>query len=173
MSSKPFITGVTLTFAITMSTTYLLQRSLDETAPSFHQFGDGADTDTERNALRYAAWNSARELRQEPCSQAAKQRYIEAATAYIRARNALAPCLATKTCGLADQWKLAALARIFRTKLDDRVSEAMADAHVHTLFRLQDFPADVRGNVEGLTHDPNLAVGLPMLIRPGVSAECS
>src|SRR5579864_1705442 len=183
VSTARFFASMSMTFGLVMSCAYLVQWPSLETTPPFHWNQDGdqdelksyqGDGDVARNALRYAAWNSAKELHREPCNHAAKQRYIEAATAYVRARNAMAPCLITKTCGPSDQMKLASSARTFRTELDERLSEAMADVHAHTVFDAHDFPVDVLGNVASLPHDPNLSVGLPPPIeRAGAAAQCS
>lgn len=178
MASRRVLACVT-TFGLVTSGGNLVQWRPVETVAfpaiedAVHLESPPAAGDAERNALRTATWTSARDLARDPCSPLARQSYIAAVTAYIRARNALVPCLATKTCGLADQTMLASFGGVFRTELDQRVSEAMADAHAHTAFQAGDFPPDVIGNLASLTLDPNLIAGLPPQIRRAPAAQCS
>jgi hypothetical protein len=61
-----------------------------------------SDNDPVRDGLRRAALQAANQLIGDPCDEAAKARYIEAATKYARAWLSIAPCVQTETCGPSD-----------------------------------------------------------------------
>jgi len=115
-----------------------------------------SDNDSVRDGLRQAVLSTANQLSREPCDQAAKVRYIEAAVKYTRARLSIAPCVATYTCSGADEARLDRAGEAFGTPLDRRVWEAMGQAHETDALRSSDFPKDVVGLVAETARDPVL-----------------
>lgn len=184
MVSGRFLVCLAVAFGVALSGNYLFRRWAIAQVPVFHQIGDGVhpqlgpksragDDDPDRNALRNAALNAAIELQKTPCSPTAKERYVQAVIAYIRARFEVAPCLATATCRQSDEGKISLSMKDFRTELDNRVSEAMDEVHTHTGFQIYDFPRDTVRIVASMTHDSNLYPDLrPQRRRGAVSGPC-
>ncbi len=53
-----------------------------------------SDNDTTRDKLRHAVLDDAKALNDDPCNNALKQHYVEAANNYARALTSVVPCLA-------------------------------------------------------------------------------
>jgi len=126
----------------------------DARVPSFHRIGtsddprqnqpNDSDGDEVRDGLRRDVLAAADDLRESPCNDYMRDRYIAAATKYARAWLSIAPCF--PHCNPARKVEDAQLDRAkkaFDTPFDDRVSEAMARAHQTDTIREGDFAPDV------------------------------
>lgn len=113
-----------------------------------------SDNDEVRDRLRHAVLEAAADLLNEPCNDAMKARYIEAATKYARAWLSIVPCLATWTCGSSDGPRTERAQKAFGSPLDHRVHEAMEKAHATGAIREGDFPKDTVHLVALLAADP-------------------
>jgi hypothetical protein len=112
------------------------------------------DHDAVRDALRRATLEAAQAFRDDPCNDAIKARYVEAATKYARAWLSIAPCVATATCGASDGPRLDRAQKAFGSPLDRRVREAMTKAHQTDAIAEGDFSGDVAPFVAEMAADP-------------------
>ncbi len=137
----------------------------DARIPTFHrvdpndpreQFRNSyaTDDDNVRNALRQAVYDAASDLADEPCNDALKARYVEAATKYARAWLSIAPCVDNHTCGDRDGVRLDRAQQAFGTPLDARVRDKMVKAHETGAVRPGDFPKDAVSLVAEFARDP-------------------
>jgi hypothetical protein len=134
----------------------------DPRLPTFHRVAAGelpesshaGDNDAARNGLRNAVLDAAESLRDDPCNELVKARYIREATKYARAWLSMAPCMSTMTCSNADSARLDRAQQAFGTPLDRRVREAMAKAHETDALSEGDFPRDALVMVAGMAGDP-------------------
>jgi hypothetical protein len=121
--------------------------------PSFHRVGSSddprqnqaidSDSDEVRDSLRRDVLTTAEDLRQSPCNDYMRDRYIAAATKYARAWLSIAPCFPRCGGNRTEEDQLNRAARAFKTPFDDRVTEAMAAAHKTDTIREGDFTPDV------------------------------
>jgi hypothetical protein len=107
------------------------------------EISHASDDDAVRDGLRQAVLTAADDLKSNPCDQALKARYIEAASKYARAWLSIAPCVGTRTCGSSDGVRLDRAQKAFGSPLDHRVREAMKKAHETDIFIAGDFAKDV------------------------------
>lgn len=113
-----------------------------------------SDSDSERNALRNAVLTTAKELSGEPCSADLRTRYVEAATNYANARLNIAPCIGTKSCRPSDAARIERAQKAFGTSLDNRVRDAMSQAHSTGAVVEGDFTDDTAALVAEMASDP-------------------
>lgn len=113
-----------------------------------------SDGDATRDTLRHAVLDNAKALNDDPCNNALKEHYVDAANNYARALTGVVPCLRTQTCGKSDWQKLELAGRAFGTPLDRRVHEAMQQVHAKGLFKRGDFPDDTVNLVAEMAADP-------------------
>jgi hypothetical protein len=125
----------------------------DARVPSFHRIGtsddprenhdpNGSDGDEVRDSLRRGVLATANDLRESPCNDYMRNRYIAAATKYARAWLSIAPCFGHCTSN-KESAQLDLAAKAFKTPLDDRVTEAMVRVHQTDTIREGDFAPDV------------------------------
>ena len=124
----------------------------DARIPSFHRIGtsddprqnqpNDSDGDEVRDSLRRGVLTTADDLRESPCNDYMRDRYIAAATKYARAWLSIAPCFPHCTSN-KESAQLDLAAKAFKTPLDDRVTEAMVSAHETDTIRAGDFAPDV------------------------------
>ena len=115
-----------------------------------------ADSDAARDKLRNAVLETADDLAREPCNDALKARYIDAATKYARAWLSIAPCVGTQRCGSSDGPRLDQAQKTFGTPLDHQVREAMQKTHETGALKEGDFPNDVVIMVAMFARDPGI-----------------
>lgn len=136
----------------------------DARMPSFHRIGtsddprqnqpNDSDSDEVRDGLRRAVQAAADDLRESPCNDYMRDRYIAAATKYARAWLSIATCF--PDCNPNKKVEDAQLHRAkkaFDTPFDDRVSEAMDRVHQTDTIREGDFAPDVVLWVAMRSHD--------------------
>jgi len=112
--------------------------------------------------LRTALSEAANKLKDEPCDNDNRTRYIEAAVNYINAWLKIIPCYKNNKC--SGQWDRIekieeAIGRPGRRDL----SEAMSEVHQKIRFQESDFPGDTLLMLASLASDPTL--------NPGAKAE--
>jgi hypothetical protein len=113
-----------------------------------------SDTDSVRDGLRWAVLDSAESLSPDPCNDGLKTRYVEAAANYARAWLSVAPCLATRTCGSADDPLIRRASEAFGSPLDRRVRDSMKKVHATDAIREEDFSPEIVRHVALLASDP-------------------
>jgi hypothetical protein len=136
----------------------------DPRVPSFHRIGtsddprqnqpNDSDGDEVRDGLRRAVLATADDLRESPCNDYMRDRYIAAATKYARAWLSIAPCF--PHCNpnkKVEEAQLDRAKKAFDTPFDDRVNEAMYRAHRTDTIREGDFAPDVVLWVAMRSHD--------------------
>jgi hypothetical protein len=126
----------------------------DPRLPTFHQVDVNdprtkletsfvSDNDSVRDPLRRAVLDAADALKDDPCEETLKARYIVAATNYAAAWLSVAPCVGTRTCGQSDHVRLDLAQKAFGSPADHRVREAMARVHRSGAIFKGDFPDSV------------------------------
>jgi hypothetical protein len=151
----------------------------DARMPSFHRIGTSddprqnqpneSDGDEVRDSLRRDVLVTANDLRESPCNDYLRDRYIAAATSYARGWLSIAPCFGH--CNPNNKEEAAQLeraAKAFKTPFDDRVSDAMVRAHVTDTIREGDFAPDVVRWVASRSRD--VAIN-PMAAPPARKSE--
>ena len=117
---------------------------------------DASDNDAGRDKLRHDALDAAKALVNSPCDPAAKARYIEAATRYVRGWLSIGPCMQRVGGCQSDEGdkELDRAQQAFGTPLDHRVREAMQSAHETDAIVEGDFPADTLLLLANMAADP-------------------
>lgn len=129
------------------------------TVPSFRQVDPAeqqrtafqGDDDEARNGLRRAVYDTASNLKKDPCNDGLKKQYIAAATKYARAQLGVAPCLARGTCN--SDAEFAPLEKAFGTRFDDTLRDVMREVHGRGTIRDGDFDKDVVRQVAIMAKD--------------------
>lgn len=130
---------------------------VDKDSPRFQlEQSSISDNDPTRDRLRQEVIEDARALKDDPCNDVLKARYIKAANEYAHAWISIVPCLGGRTCGSSDSPKLDRAAHAFGSPLDLRVREAMQAVHAKAAFRLGDFPNDTAVLVAQLAADGSI-----------------
>jgi hypothetical protein len=111
------------------------------------------DDDAVRDALRQGVLDAAVALKDAPCDDVAKARYIEAAAKYARSWLSIAPCVGSSTCRQSDSARVELAKKAFGSPLDRSAREAMRRAHATGAIAKGDFPDDVARLVAVLAHD--------------------
>lgn len=124
----------------------------DARIPTFHRIGNSDDPrlnqpnesegDEVRDSLRRDVLKTADDLRENPCNDGLRDRYIAAATKYARAWLSIASCF-PRCMSNKEQEQLDRAASAFKTPLDDRATAAMARVHETDTIRDGDFTPDV------------------------------
>jgi|HubBroStandDraft_6_1064221.scaffolds.fasta_scaffold28651_2 hypothetical protein len=130
------------------------QRAAEEERHRMEATSSASDNDAVRDRLRQAVLDGAKSLGDDPCNEAMRRLYVEAATQYARAWLSIVPCLRTSTCGSSDGRRLDRAREAFGSPLDHRVRDAMQRVHSIGALARSDFPADVVGFVAQLAADP-------------------
>jgi hypothetical protein len=142
-------------------------QQVDKDSPRFQvEQTSISDDDPTRDRLRQEVLDDARALKDDPCNDILKTRYIKAANAYAHAWISIAPCLGTRTCGSADSSRIDRAAHAFGSPLDHRVREAMQRVHAKAVFKLGDFPNDTAPLVADLAADGSIN---PLAVRATVN----
>ncbi len=140
----------------------------DARLPTFHrvdvkdprfqleQTSFASDNDPVRDALRQAVLDAAVALKDAPCDQAVKARYIAAATKYARAWISIVPCVGTSTCRQSDNARIDLAQKAFGSPADHRMREAMRRGHATGTIAKGDFPDDAARLVATLAGDGNI-----------------
>jgi hypothetical protein len=122
--------------------------------PSFHRIGtsedprenqpNDSDGDVVRDGLRREVLAAADDLRENPCNDYMRDRYIAATTRYARAWLSIATCFPHCNPNEGKEGdQLERAAKAFKTPFDDRVISAMARVHQTDTIRQGDFKPDV------------------------------
>jgi hypothetical protein len=128
---------------------------VDVDSPQYkYESSNASDSDAVRDKLRNAVLEAADDLQSEPCNDAMKAHYIDAATKYARAWLSISPCVGTGTCGSSDNALLDRAQKAFGSPLDHRVREAMVKAHETGALKQGDFPNDAVVLVAQMARDP-------------------
>jgi multidrug efflux pump subunit AcrA (membrane-fusion protein) len=145
----------------------------DTRLPTFHQVdvqdprfklettSFASDNDAVRDALRQAVLDAAVALKDAPCDQAVKARYIAAATKYARAWISIVPCIGTRICRQSDNARIELAQKAFGSPFDRRVREAMQRAHATGAIVKGDFPDDAARLVATLAGDGMINPDVP------------
>lgn len=148
-----FVSFVTAQWLATAQ--WLIPRQLMPNAkmPSFHRIGtsddprlnqpNDSDDDEVRDGLRRDVLTAADDLRESPCNDYMRDRYIAAATKYARAWLSIATCFPHCNPNGKEGDQLDRAAKAFKTPFDDRVTSAMARVHQTDTIRDGDFAPDV------------------------------
>jgi hypothetical protein len=115
-----------------------------------------SDNDPTRDRLRQEVLEDARALKDDPCNDILKRRYIKAVNDYAHAWISIVPCLGGRNCGSSDSPKLDRAAHAFGSPLDLRVRDAMRAVHTKATFKLGDFPNDTAVLVAQLAADGSI-----------------
>lgn len=147
--------ALALMFVSYAATQWLAIRQLTPSAkmPSYHRIGTSDDPrlnqpnysegDEIRNALRRDVLTAANDLRESPCNDYMRDRYIAAATKYARAWLSIAACFPHCNANGKEGDQLDRAAKAFKTPFDDEVTSAMARVHQTDTIREGDFTPDV------------------------------
>lgn len=125
----------------------------DARIPSFHRIGtsddprqnqpNDSDGDEVRDSLRRGVLTTADDLRESPCNDYMRDRYIAAATKYAQAWLSIAPCFPHCNANKKEEDQLDRAAKAFKTPFDDRVTSSMVRVHETDTIRSGDFAPDV------------------------------
>jgi hypothetical protein len=132
------------------------QRAAEDERHRMEATSSASDNDAVRDGLRQAVLEGAKSFGDDPCNEAMKRLYVEAATKYARAWLSIVPCMKTSTCGSSDGPKIDRAQQAFGSPLDHRVRDAMQKAHGTGALVRGDFPTDVVELVTLLAADPVL-----------------
>jgi hypothetical protein len=162
--------ALALSVAVFLTARWLLEpplQPLKPPLPTFHrvdvndpqfklQSSFVSDNDPERDALRRAVLDAADALKDDPCDDSLKARYIVAAVNCARAWLKMSPCVGTRTCGQSDLARLELTQKAFGTPADHRVREAMSRVHMSGAIFKGDFPADAAVVLANLAPGPGI-----------------
>jgi hypothetical protein len=141
------------------------QRASENERNRMEATSSASDNDAVRDRLRQSVLDGAKSFGDDPCNEAMKRLYVEAAAQYARAWLSIVPCLKTSTCGSWDGARLDRAREAFGSPLDHRVREAMQKAHGTGALVRGDFPSDVVEFVALLAADPLLNPRVDPAIR--------
>jgi hypothetical protein len=110
-------------------------------------------SDPARDPLGTSMIEAANRLADEPCDEAAKVRYIEAAVSYVRAWLELMPCFEKMNCSYDDNVSNGKVEKTIGTPFRRDVHEAATRAHELVAFGEYDFPKDTVQLLVTLSND--------------------